>query len=242
MSSILSQEERGRILHRILFCPAEERTARELLSLQKSERQQVWADMAGYAAAIDYRMHAESPELLRNRLSLLESQLQNMSGAHRLAIEQDPDWVDQQKIKFLRAEGFDAAAAAARMVRYFALKQSLFGNELLGRDILLTDLNEDDMKTLRAGGVQILSEPDHAGRRIFFSQTRNYLYKERANLVCNSGIFRRNYVTLRYVADGWFSVCPSINQSRHEFSSDTFLYLCWLSAPSLFLLFTVRNS
>ncbi len=182
-SSILSQEERGRILHRILFCPSEERTARELLSLGRTERQQVWADMTGYAASIDYRMHAESTELIQNRLVLLQTELQEVDGPYRLAVEQNVDWVEQQKIKFLRAEDFDATLAAARMVRYFALKESLFGKKSLGRDIQLEDLNEDDIESLTAGGVQILSDPDHAGRLIFFTQTRNYVYKERKNLV-----------------------------------------------------------
>lgn len=183
----VSHEDRGRILQRILFCPSEERTARELLSLEKSERQQVWADMAGYAAAIDYRMHAETAELVQDRLALLQREIQDAGGAYQLAIEQDAAWVDRQKIKFLRAEDFNASNAAARMLRYFTLKEALFGKDKLGRDIRLQDFNQDDIESLQAGGMQILSEPDHAGRRIFFTQNRNYMYKERKNMVSCTG-------------------------------------------------------
>lgn len=211
MASALApgNEDHALILQRILFCPAEERTARELHSMDKVEREQVWADMTGHAAAIDYRMRAESSELVEDRMQLLENELLHLgeqestrtggavptattmaagsiiSGwhAYQLALEQHSEWVEAQKIKFLRSEDFDAARAAGRMMRYFALKQHLFGTELLGRDITLDDLNEDDKESLKAGGMQFLSKRDHAGRGIFFTRTANYVYKQRENLV-----------------------------------------------------------
>ena len=58
-------------------------------------------------------------------------------------------------LKFLRAERFDVPLAAARMALYFQEKESLFGEEKLCRDILLSDLSEDDMQCLKSGYVQV---------------------------------------------------------------------------------------
>jgi hypothetical protein len=180
-------DERGMILQRILFHPSEERTARELHSMDKHQRQQVWADMTGHAAMIDYRMQAESPELIRDRLALLEQELNTIIDgpeAYHRAVQQNAAWVQSQKIKFLRAEDFEPALAAARMIRHFSLKEHLFGPHLLGRDITLQDLSADDIESLKAGGAQFLSQPDHAGRGIFFTRTMNYKYQVRENQVC----------------------------------------------------------
>jgi hypothetical protein len=43
------------IANRILFCPAEERTARELQQLPQKEREQVWADMTANPETTFYR-------------------------------------------------------------------------------------------------------------------------------------------------------------------------------------------
>jgi hypothetical protein len=233
--SPLSAQERGRILQRILFCPTDERTARELHSMDSVERQQLWADMVGHAAAIQYRMHdAETHALLQDRMAqweeherailqegaekeqhsqehLEQSQQQGCTPQHpppadvsfagvdgrvayRLACQQDPEWVHAQKLKFLRSEDFDVSSAINRMMRHLALKSYLFldGNTnhddhntvgILGRDILLSDMSDDDMETLKSGGVQFLSICDAAGRGVFFNRYRNYVLKDRKNVV-----------------------------------------------------------
>jgi hypothetical protein len=175
------------IKNRILFCPSEERTARELQQLPEGEREQVWADMTGNPEATYYRIHAECPELINERLDALKDELKGQREddrkAYDLAVKHNADYVHRQKIRFLRADDFDPAAAAARMVAHFNLKLNLFGPDLLGRDIRLDDLSDDDLESLRGGGVQLLSVPDHATRGVCFTRTRNYVYKDRNNLV-----------------------------------------------------------
>jgi hypothetical protein len=213
-------------------------------------------------------MHAESPELLQDRLALLQRELEGAEGAYRLAVAQDAEWVDRQKIKFLRAEDFNASAAAARMLRYFTLKETLFGAEKLGRDIRLEDFNQDDMESLRAGGLQILSEPDHAGRRIFFTQNRNYVYKDRKNMVSVFVLFLDYKVQVQCIGRvviicevmiGFIllhhSQSPVLSLThrhfRHHgcynchvscFSCVICHVLCVISAACFFLLFAVRYS
>lgn len=221
MATLASQQDAHHDLHtqkmvlqRILFCPSEERTARELHALHPAKREQVWADMSGHKATIEYRLQAESPALLQDRLLKLEMVLQKLEEAYQqshpdeettsrgapaaisfgdvdgrqayhVARQQDASWVQAQHLKFLRCEDFDADAAAHRMMRYFAMKAYLFDYDaqIWGRDLRLSDLSQEDLESLRGGGVQCLLESDHAGRGIIFTRTRNYVYKDRKNLV-----------------------------------------------------------
>jgi hypothetical protein len=173
MALTLPEDHRG-IKDRILFCPSEERTARELQQLPKGEREKVWADMTGNPETIYYRIHAERPELVCERLEALENELKGQQEDYReafdLAVKQNADYVHRQKIRFLRADDFDPAAAAARMVAHFNLKLDLFGSDLLGRDIRLDDLSDDDLESLRGGGMQLLQVPDHATRGVVFTR------------------------------------------------------------------------
>ena len=71
-------------------------------------------------------------------------------------------------LMFLRADRFDANLSAQRLVRHFEVKQELFGDgEVLGRDIFLSDLNDDDMRALESGFIQLLPSRDSSGRSIF---------------------------------------------------------------------------
>ena len=50
---------------------------------------------------------------------------------------------------------------------HFEIKRRIFGEgEILGRDVLQTDLTEEDMERLRDGFVQVLPERDVAGRTV----------------------------------------------------------------------------
>jgi hypothetical protein len=252
----LSPQHRQLIVRRILFCPAEERTARELHSLDTSEREQVWADMTGYAPTVHYRMHeAESTPLLEDRMAKWKEQERTIlltdeevgrqemnpplskaavsfSGidgrvAYRMACIQDPEWVEKQKLKFLRSENFDATLAVQRMMRYLALKSYLFcvggnttnssgrGDDVLGRDVRLSDLNTDDLEALKSGGVQFLSEYDAAGRGVIFTKARKY--KDRKNLVRRSLVFKEfQPTTIGRDGSAWILVVKENSVASHS--------------------------
>jgi hypothetical protein len=199
LSLAQADDHRGNIVRRILFCPSEERTKRELQQLDKVQREQVWADMTGHQESVDYRINAENPEFVTERVQAMNEELEahhhkhttsptgttsSSRDAYDLAVAQDVSYVERQKLKFLRADDFDASAAAARMMAHFTVKQDFFGTEALGRDVSLADdFSDDDLESLRAGGVQLLQQQDHATRGVIFSRTMNYVYKERKNLV-----------------------------------------------------------
>jgi hypothetical protein len=175
------------IANRILFCPAEERTARELQQLPQKEREQVWADMTANPETTFYRIHAEEPTFVQKSLDLMALNLESLTDkpAYDLALRLSPDYVSNPKLRlmFIRSEAFDTHAAAVRMANHFKLKLALFGEDKLGRDILLSDLDEGDMESLKAGGMQALSHCDMAERTIVFTRQLDYKYKKRENIV-----------------------------------------------------------
>jgi hypothetical protein len=81
-----------------------------------------------------------------------------------------PRHVKDKKLRlmFLRAEYFDAANAAQRMIRYFEKKRELWGDSKLGKTITLDDFDEDDIACLKTGSLQYSDASDRAGRPIIF--------------------------------------------------------------------------
>jgi hypothetical protein len=150
-------EQQRRAASRILFCPSEERTVRELQELPSEDREQVWADMTGDPETTYYRIHAENPEFVAQCLAELSKTLEHCSHPNRSsfdrACQQNSDYVSSQRLKFMRAENFDPSAAANRMIAYFQRKEELFGTEILSREIRQTDLSADDLESLKAGGM-----------------------------------------------------------------------------------------
>ena len=106
----------------------------------------------GNPEATYYRIHAEYPELIDECLDAMEDELKGQQEddrkAYDLAVKYNAEYVCRQKIRFLRADVFDPAAAAARMVAHFNLKLNLFGPDLLGQDIRLDDLSDDGLESL----------------------------------------------------------------------------------------------
>ena len=72
------------------------------------------------------------------------------------------------RLAFLRCDRFDCKEAAERYIKYYDLIQHLFGENVLGRDILLSDLGRREMNALKEGHIQFLPQRDAAGRAIQF--------------------------------------------------------------------------
>lgn len=87
------------------------------------------------------------------------------------------------RLMFLRSERYDPKGSAERMVEHFESKRYLFGSaEVLGRDILLSDLNDDDRAALEVGHVQVLPRRDAAGRVVIFIAPQKKEYRCVPNL------------------------------------------------------------
>jgi hypothetical protein len=66
------------LAQRILFCPSQERTARELRQLPALEREQVWADMTGNPDQAFYHIHAEDPQLVQESMQQMMQEMQRL--------------------------------------------------------------------------------------------------------------------------------------------------------------------
>ena len=189
----------------ILLCPTHERAQRDHSELPDEQQKQVWNDLTGSEAKKKQVIMArrdgqgrvrmivndemdESTLFVNECLIRLELELHTIEHkpAYDLAVQQAPRYVHNLKfrIKFLRAEKFDCQSAANRMVLHFEMKLELFGRECLGRDILLQDLNEDDMHSLKMGYMQILPDLDHGNRKvIFYYKAVTGCYRRRENFL-----------------------------------------------------------
>jgi hypothetical protein len=153
-------------------CPTPEASsallAKEMNQLSVDEREKVLEDVHGISRAVD-----EPLDFVKNSLVLLEQELSKILACNKVAFDlaklQSKEYVSSEKLRlmFLRAESFDAYAAAAHMVRFFDEKYKLFDPEKLSKDIVLADLDTDDIAALERGFYQLLPEKDCAGRKVF---------------------------------------------------------------------------
>jgi hypothetical protein len=173
---------------RIWFCPAEERIARELREMPQDEREKVWADLSGNEKTSQFKKEViEDPKVIYRALEEMKHTIEETKDkpALELAQTQSPDYVDRRSfhLMFLRSCEYNGQVAARKLIEHMETKKRLFREEVLGRDVQLTDLSPDDMETLSSGGIQFLAERDNAGRMVLFGHVESLKFKERENLV-----------------------------------------------------------
>ena len=141
--------------------------AREMNGLSMKEREQRFEEMHGVSSFID-----ETPSFVAEALWKLDQELASIpqKSAYNLAYSMDRSYVEDNKFRlmFLRADLFDAKKAAERLVLFFEKKLKFYGPATLVRSILMSDLGDDDITTLKSGVFQILPSRDRAGRPILF--------------------------------------------------------------------------
>ena len=77
---------------------------------------------------------------------------------------------DESITMFLRAHQYDPVNTAARIVAAYACKEMFFGGgEILGRDIRLSDLTEEELAFLDNGVMQVLPTRDISGRTVVWA-------------------------------------------------------------------------
>jgi hypothetical protein len=140
--------------------------ARDLNKISLNEREKVYEDLHGVSGLVD-----ESPELVASCLAQLESGIAKLRGkkAYNIAAAiADSSYTSSRalRLQFLRADNFDAKKAAARLVVFLENKLELFGPDPLARDLLRSDLSEEDQKCLQSGLMTLVPEKDKAGRGI----------------------------------------------------------------------------
>ena len=157
---------------------------RELNSMSMRERGQVYEEIHGVHQIIN-----ETPDFVQERLAALQEQLQRIpiKDAYEIAYRQGPQYVTDPKflLMFLRAEEFDAAKAADRLVKFHEGIRKYFGVSVLGRSLTLSDLDKDDMACLKTGVLQRLMSRDSSGRAVLceLSNVMKTFYKHADNVV-----------------------------------------------------------
>jgi hypothetical protein len=114
------------------------------------------------------KTNPEYPISLEANLDELENHLISIKPGtvYEKAELMDVSYVSNRDLRlmFLRGNLYDPKAGAAQMLKFFDLKQTLFGSDKLTTDISFNDLESGDKLCLRGGSCQILPEKDRAGR------------------------------------------------------------------------------
>ena len=157
--------------------------AQELSQLSLEERERVFEDIHGVPQLIE-----EEPVFVDACLERMEAELCRIPSkpAYERALFLAPRRVKDRKFRlmFLRAEKFDTAKAATRLVNYFDYKLELFGIDRLVKDITYDDLDEDDLATMMTGHMQFVpGNGDQAGRTILFANQTQVKYRNFRNQV-----------------------------------------------------------
>ena len=172
-------------------------SGKELNQLSSTERDQLIEEIHGVAGI---KIEEGSDDLKDARIEQLEVELKKLT-TYETHVHYDracflaPHLVKHRefRLKFLRADGFNAKKAARRMTNYFQSKVELFGEEKLLKDITLDDLDEDDLATLMTGGYMILPTKDQSGRTLIYISQRHLKYKSWQSLVSYLTCYRRAF-------------------------------------------------
>ena len=79
------------------------------------------------------------------------------------------------KLWFLRADNYNANLASRRLAAYYSMKQELFGESNLAKDITLDDISTEEIKVAyESGAIGILPIKDQSGRPIIFTNPSNW--------------------------------------------------------------------
>eukprot|EP00934_Nitzschia_sp_Nitz4_P001878 Nitzschia sp. Nitz4//scaffold72_size95085//15730//17157//NITZ4_004746-RA/size95085-processed-gene-0.80-mRNA-1//1//CDS//3329557333//1878//frame0 len=154
--------------------------AAEMSALSTEDREQIYFDIHGVSDKVQ-----ETEDLLRNSLGQMDEMLSKPlpnNQAFLLALAQNPVYVNdiEFRLRFLRANRFDVPGAVQRYLKYYELKQELFGNAYLTKDITQADLDEDDLGALHNTIGYALPGRDPAGRFVIVLHIPSVDYPPRA--------------------------------------------------------------
>mmetsp|Transcript_7992 Transcript_7992/g.11469 ORF Transcript_7992/g.11469 Transcript_7992/m.11469 type:complete len:384 (+) Transcript_7992:73-1224(+) len=127
----------------------------------------------------DMDMDETDDGFIAAKLEQFEDALDNImeKEAYETALFINPEHMESFKFRlaFLRADEFDAVAAAHRMVAYWERKVELFGTEHgLQPNVSLLHFKREDLQALAKGGVRLLPQLDEHGRALLLNYNGYY--------------------------------------------------------------------
>jgi hypothetical protein len=159
--------------------------ARELNNLSFYDRSRIQEEIHG---AVSLAME-ETPSQIASSLQSLQNEIDQTSATERkaydLAMASESSFVqgNEFRIKFLRAEFFDAKRACWRMMVHLRLLGKYFGPSALLRPLRFSDFSRKEQSIVRAGFIQILPSRDRAGRLVAFDNDSVYASDETADCI-----------------------------------------------------------
>jgi len=122
----------------------------------------------------------ETPEIIEQSLREFDHYVKTIAAANRIycvALKQNRSYVEDQlfRLKFLRANMFNARKAVDQMMDFLHQKALYFGESKVARDIAPGDMNREVVELMRSGFFQVLKDQDRSGRVILYSSSFNRL-------------------------------------------------------------------
>jgi hypothetical protein len=117
----------------------------------------------------------ENPEMVvRSLLAFTEEVKAERTPIYELAASQNRAYVEDEtfRLKFLRANFYDAKKSVRQMMSFLGYKATYFGRDKVGRDILLTDLNQEDLDLMLSGPFHVQEGRDRSGRAVVYLMNR----------------------------------------------------------------------
>jgi hypothetical protein len=156
--------------------------ATEMNRISLEDRGKVLEDIHGVIKPIE-----ETPDFVAKSLNEMQYEIAQITlkPAYELALSKSSRWVNDPRfwLLFLRCERFDPRRAAQKFVCHLEGKLFLFGAKTIAGPIKLSDINADDIASLKSGCVQLLPTRDRSGRAVVCNLQQYHVYKEAKNMV-----------------------------------------------------------
>ncbi|MGK3737953.1 MAG: hypothetical protein ACI8RD_002752 [Bacillariaceae sp.] len=143
---------------------------KELLKLNLHDRNAIYEEIHGARTLCPDEL---PPEMVDNILEEMDRELwalpSNINSVYKQSQKlQSPSYVNNRdfRLRFVRAELFNAKRAAVRFATFLDTAVELFGPYALQRPIRLSDFNKQELRVFNTGRVQLAPFRDRVGRRV----------------------------------------------------------------------------
>eukprot|EP00980_Cylindrotheca_fusiformis_P019307 scaffold6632_cov102-Cylindrotheca_fusiformis.AAC.2 len=113
----------------------------------------------------------ETPEFIQRALVAFGEEARAQSNSiYKIALQQNRTYVEGEafRLKFLRCNLFEIKSSVSQMLKFLQYKAKYFGIHKLGRDILLSDLTNEDRHLLQSGFLHVQQCKDRGGRNVLW--------------------------------------------------------------------------
>lgn len=160
--------------------------ASELKNLSFQERNKALEDVHCVGEG-----ESEDPEMIHQALVDFQNEIERQADPTYLrALSRSRGYVEDHafRLMFLRSKLYDGKQAARQMVNFLRNQETYFGAHTLGRDIAVTDLEEEDKQILASGIFHIQTERDKAGRMVIYLFNDMFLRKYKIESMVRNSI------------------------------------------------------